>query len=532
MAIAPIDPSNTGDGDVLPEPNPPSHLSGHCYSVLTASGVKKRYFGRSSVYALTVATLARASADNEIPSTTNAAQGAGSSVSTYSPVVCPDTKYDITEPLVRSSVALYLESVNIVYPFIQPQVALSSIETYCTLKDSQRELTRQETFQVFCVAMMIAISAASQSRLNRDWTRLDEFCYYQASQHIESVTSVKSMESLQALMLSTVYCLFRPRKGDIWKLLDYACRLSMELSYHTELTGNDPPNAPELEIRRGTFWCLYAIERIVGQLFGRPSDLPETIFTTRIPQTPAASTSPCLNEERIQEASATHHYRIVYLRSEIYRDLYLPHIPPKYPLGWYSSRLNLILEWYHQLKTNRPEDQYSGVGTLTCGVAFHSTIIFLFQPVLLHYLSATRDKNSQISGTFPTDSFYSACRLIQIYTKISRAPPGSPLSIYPMTFMGAHYCWFAAMTIIAHCLLLLDKRLTPQRMTTDALLLSEMQGIDVTNIFQISNSCLALLMFCAEQWPGMMGMVDVYNSLSAVVVPKVMALVSPNTLAS
>lgn len=514
-------------------PNPPAHPSGDdCYSVTTASGRKRRFFGRSSVFALTVATLARANADVDIPSTLPTAPDTEIPESTYLSVVSSNTKYDISQSLVRSSVEFYLESVNIVYPFIQPQVALGSIETYCSLKDALREsLTQQETFQVFCVAMIIAISAASRSRLNQEWVQLDDFCYHQASQHIETVTSVKSMESLQALMLLIVYCLFRPRKGDIWKLLDYACRLSIELSYHTELelTGKDHIDELELEIRRGTFWCLYAIERIVGQLFGRPSDLPETIFTTRMPfNSSAVSSSPSLNEEHIQETSAAHHYKIVYLRSEIYRDLYLPHIPPQYSLDWYSSRLNSILEWYHQLKTTRPEEEYPGVGTLTCGVAFHSTIVFLFQPVVLHYLYKTRDKTIEISETFPTDSFYSACRLIQIYTKISRAPQGSPLSTYPMTFMGGHYCWFAAMTIIAHCLLLLDGRLTPQKMATDALLLSETQGIDISNIFQISNSCLALLMFCAEQWPGMMGMVDLYSSLSAVVVPKVMARRSPN----
>lgn len=197
LAVVPVDGPTAGDGNALSGPQPPSQPSGDdCYSLLTTSGLKKRYCGRSSVFALTVAALARANADGEVPLTTDLTQEARTWLAAPSPSLWSENKCDITESVVRSSVELYLKTVNIVYPFMQPQVALDSIETYCAFKDGQRRLNSQETFQVFCVAMIIAISAASQSRLDREWTRVDDFCFHQASRHIESVTSVKSMESL------------------------------------------------------------------------------------------------------------------------------------------------------------------------------------------------------------------------------------------------------------------------------------------------------------------------------------------------
>lgn len=86
--------------------------------------------------------------------------------------------------------------------------------------------------------------------------------YYQdALSCVEEVTSEVSPASLQALLLLTIFCLFYPRKGDIWKLLDYACRLTVELGYHTESNMNDViENDAQMKLRRSTFWgCKFFV---------------------------------------------------------------------------------------------------------------------------------------------------------------------------------------------------------------------------------------------------------------------------------
>ncbi|OQU98976.1 Fungal Zn2-Cys6 binuclear cluster domain-containing protein [Cladophialophora immunda] len=489
------------------------------YVVPTASGLKTRFHGRSSVFSLTVAVLGRAQVD--FPRILTERSPDTVVIAPEDPCVMLDGgSCRISEAVIRSSARLYMSSINVIYPFLSTQTVDESTELFLRMQATGGEpSTREEAFRVFCVAMILAITSASRSRLNRDWVTVDNLCHVKAAKHIETVTSVQSMQSLHALMLLILYCLFRPRRGDIWKLLDYACRLSIELGLHSEPTGSAEQDSEAQETRRNTFWGLYIIERIVGQVFGRPSDLPEAMFTTRLPTiTDRNSTVGVLGDEQVQEFSAAHHYRLVYLRSQLYRDLYLPSDPPEHPLSWYASRLAPIMSWYRQMKTNNPEESLSGVGTLTCGVAFHSTIVFLFQSVILRHLEQTRDRTASIVGEFPIDSFYSACRLIQIYNKVTGARADSVLGTYPLTFMGAHYCWSAAMTIIAHSLLVLDGRLVPKRLITDVELLKE--GIQLNNIVEMSNSCLVLLQFCAEQWPGMLGMVDVYKSLAHNIIPR------------
>lgn len=491
------------------------------YLIPTASGPKTRYFGRSSVFSLTVEVLARAQED---PQCSIPPLGTDT-LMTWQPQEFNDgCNCTITKELVSMSIALYMSSLNTLYPFLDAAVVETDVEIYWQIYNASKDpSTRDETFQFFRITMITAIAFASRSRHNPSWIVYDNACYLQAAKCIETVTSEISVESLQALMLLIIYCLFRPRKGDIWKLLDYACRLSIELGYHTE---QGPAEIEEevtvQEKRRSTFWSLYTIERIVGQIFGRPSDLPETIFTTKYPD--VAGAIELEGDEVAQRFSAAHHYRLVYLRSEIYKEIYLPSSPPVYPLEWYESRLSPILDWYRRTKTTKPEEQLEGVGTVTCSVAFHSTVIFVFQPIILHLLRKTRDGEQRQFHTpelFPEDGFYSACRLIQVYDKVVRSREDSILGTYPMTFMSAHYCWIAAMTIMAHCLLLLDGRLTPKRLVTDPRLLQETSSISLNNIFDISGSCLTLLMFCAEQWPGMISMVDVYRKLSSRILPQV-----------
>lgn len=78
--------------------------------------------------------------------------------------------------------------------------------------------------------------------------------YYDSLPCVEEVTCEVSPASLQALLLLTVFCLFYPKKGNIWKLLDYACRLTVELGYHTEIEREGViEDESQKKLRRSTF---------------------------------------------------------------------------------------------------------------------------------------------------------------------------------------------------------------------------------------------------------------------------------------
>ncbi|KAI1080826.1 hypothetical protein F5B20DRAFT_539100 [Whalleya microplaca] len=400
---------------------------------------------------------------------------------------------------------------------------------------SPHTLHGDDAHQYFRVTMMCAIACANQARY-RPSRAAESLAYYSdAVTCVEEVTSEVSPASLQALLLLIVFCLFYPRKGDIWKLLDYACRLTVELGYHTEQEQeSEPSNIESLDdfqdqrrkkLRRSTFWGLYAIERIVGQLFGRGTDLPETIITTEYPSALAESST--VDQVSLQPMSIAHHYRLVYLRSELFRTMYLPASSPDLGLDWLRDKHAALYAWRNELAVS---DELTGVATITCDVGYDATICFLFQPMMLKALRTTQGSIPE-QGTSPqsasdatskcfvaADSFWSSCNLIRTYEKLIRAPEDSVLGTYPMTFMSAHYIWIASSTLLAHTLLAIDGRtkVVPRdgvdidnRWDPDA----SNESIDYGVFIDISGSCLILLSWCVERWPGMAGMLDVYKRL-------------------
>jgi hypothetical protein len=422
---------------------------------------------------------------------------------------------DALVPLIK----LYLSSLNLIYPFLDETAIYEDLETVLLGRHPETPgstiLTGNHAYQYFSITMICANACAVKSRHESHFTAIGNAYYNEALRHVEQVTSEESALSLQSLLLLITYSLFYPQKGDIWKLLDFACRLSVELGYHREqdlgLYDNQQVERGK-DLRRSCFWSLYTIERIVGQLFGRISDLPEPIITAEYP-----AHSNDREEVLVQLVSATHHNRLVYLRSEIYRHMYLPTNPPLDNLEWFQDQFYTLRQWHHELDL---EKYAPGVSTVTCTVAYHATIIFLFQPLILRSLSITDSATGTDKITMvPSDNYYSACKLIKTYEQVLQAPESSCLGSYPMTFMSAHYIYIAGLTLMAHCLLRLNGSLTVLAPWSDVAHDNPVFQINFGSLFESSTSCLILLTWCAERWRGMSGMLDTFKRLSEALLP-------------
>ena len=476
-----------------------------------AVGTGSQFYGSSSVFALAVEVMAHA--HDKFPDLTfeSNIDYSLSNKSNDSPEITSSPPGRVN---IKDLINLYMKSTNVLYDFVNEADLPEDIEVYlAACEKSGSQISSKEAHQFFRISIMCAAASANLSRYHPTYFAESLRFFHEASRLVEEVTSAVSADSLQALLLLCVFCLFHPKKGDIWKLLDYACRLSVELGYHTEQSGRIEDDLQKRR-RRGVFWGLYTIERIVGQMFGRPSDLPEDIITTEYPW--SINGARLADHASLQVISIAHQYRLVYLRSEIYRELYAPAEPPDLPLEWYRARFLTLLHWRQELQV---EDGLTGVGSFTADLGYHSTISFLFQPLMLKALSNTR-VSSYTNGSFdkiPSDNYWSSCEIVRLYYKVLRAPEGSQLGAFPMTIISAHYIFVAAMTILAHSLLALDGRVpTIGPMTENSF---ESRVINFGNIFEISSSSVVVLAWCAERWPGMAGILDTYRKLSERLLP-------------
>ena len=412
-------------------------------------------------------------------------------------------------------ISLYMNTTNILMAFVNPDDIASEIDTFLRYHGSNNKfLTGNEAHQFFRIGMICAIAAANKARHHHAYASESVAYYAEALQCVEEVTSDVTSEALQALLLLILFALFYPRKGDIWKLLDFACRLSVELNYHSE-TNDEFEDEKTRKKRRSMFWGLYCIERTIGQHFGRPSDLTEDIITAEYPA--------MLNEVTMNDPAAfqflliSHYYRLTYLRSEIFAELYLPAAAPSLPRMWYEQRLEHILAWRRELHFL---DNALGMGNMTCDMGFDTSVCFLFQPLILRALAAAKDPvlGQDVAEVIPRESYHSACKVVDFYNKVFRGTEDTAYGQYPITTVSAHYVQQAALTIMAHCLLAVDGRLPV--VTFSAELSGSAQGsIDFHGLPQISDNCLFLLETLGDNFAGMAGMYDIYKNVQTKVLP-------------
>lgn len=419
---------------------------------------------------------------------------------------------------IQMLVNLYMSTTNVEMAFFDPEDIAFEVDTYLRHHGSNvKYLTGKDAHHFFRVAMICAIASANKSRHHSVYETESMAYYAEALQCVEEVTSDVSPDALQALLLIIVFALLFPRKGDLWKLLDFACRLSVELNYHSE-TNDEYEEEKSRKSRRSIFWGLYCVERSMGQHLGRPSDLTEEIITAEYPA--SLSEYAAADEESVQSVLTSHYYRLTYLRSEIFRVLYLPAVAPNLPRVWYEQSIEQMLAWRRELQFM---DTPLGLGSMLCEMGFDTSICFLFQPLLLRALAATKEPmlGPEITEVIPRESYHSAVKVVEFYDKIFRGTEGTPYGMYPVTLVSAHYIHQATITIMAHCLLAIDGRLPVVSFSRE--LSGDAEGpVDFNGIHEISGTCLILLNTLSKRWAGMVGILDIYKSLQAKVLPIMM----------
>lgn len=482
-----------------------------------------QFLGSSSPYALAVELLVHAMAKFGPVTNPQRYTGTEFALNAYKPegLEPPEFRSTPSHEEMEMLTNLYLSTTNVLHGYSDNEAVLSGIGTYQRYHGTNvKSLTGSEAYQYFRAAMICAIGAANKARHQQQYATECVAYYQEGVQCLEEVTSDISSEALEALLLLIMFALLHPRKCDLWKLLDYACRLSVELSFHTE-TNDEFEDEQTRQRRRSLFWGLYCLERSIGQHLGRPSDLPEEVITAEYPATLDALT---YANGQAQYALVAHYYRLIYVRSEIFRELYMPASAPDLPRSWYEQRLDQFLTWRREY---RGVEQLSGMGTMTCEMGFDTSICFLFQPLLLRALVATKETHltPNCQEVIPHESYDAAMRSVIFYTNILRAPENTPAGDYPLTVMSAHYIQQAVFTVLAHCLLAIDGRLPVVTFSGDPSI-SNPGPLDLRLMVEHSESCLYLCSFLADKFPGMIGAFDICKN----VLDKVLPIIVQGTL--
>ncbi|KUJ15965.1 uncharacterized protein LY89DRAFT_697951 [Mollisia scopiformis] len=276
----------------------------------TAAG-ERHYLGSTS--GVLFANLVRASVDISNGQHSSRAENehsqqlstlAKSSVSTtYSQSLPP---HELASKLVSS----YLAHDHLCYPFLPPAELLSMTDAIY----GDPSFYSNNAYEAFVFDLVLAIATANVYKF--DWQMLPsaETHHSRAMSRITEVFQCGGIKSLRVILLLCQYrtgSSMQDTSASMWHLVGIAVRICYELGLHRESTYTSKTQRDEherqlaerreQEIKRRSFWCVFAMDRIVGITLGRPlaihlddievalpSPQSDQIFATQFQEQPSA----------------------------------------------------------------------------------------------------------------------------------------------------------------------------------------------------------------------------------------------------
>ncbi|KAJ5127136.1 fungal-specific transcription factor domain-containing protein [Penicillium atrosanguineum] len=423
--------------------------------------------------------------------------------------------HSVAMPLIES----YFDHWHLLFPLIYRPAFMEMVrEIY-----SDPKLYQNNPSNAFALDIVLALGSVSSKRVDSGHLNSESY-FARASMHLDEVSGLRDIRSLQALLLYCKYGIhasLRDTSSEMWEVLGRASRLCVEIGLHqnsttvssrckTHITGK-VPSSVQLEMQRRCFWCYYNLERIVNISLGRPLalhdddidvPLPSPLDDDGLEHVPGSTASlrdisPFLQHTHLRKIQSRIH-RSMYtsrsiqrlqlhdreaLRQDIYRDLQawqrnislLPLPSPEHIRDITSSYLHP--SWYHAL--------------------YNSSCLLLFRPSVTFPAMEGLESNTDVDDVLQT--IWTSSRMVLArYFELLRA-------------RHLNYSWVCLYTIFmaglaniysVGCCVQRRKR------STHAFLPSFW---DVTSDVR---DCSNILTAICEKWDDARGSCDIFNQLS------------------
>lgn len=331
--------------------------------------------------------------------------------------ISSSSSFNLTHSEGTRYIKAYFETLHNQLPF------LDSVEIY-QMHSERRESTPKNTYtrwQFFKLYMVYAIGAATCRISEKTTSVSSKDLLRTALQHKLPITDLRSLQSIEALLLLIMYNCRIPTSSNIWYMIGVAMRTAIDLGLHREAEYRHLEHE-ESQRQRRLFWSVYLMDRSIARLLGRPFNIAEHEIDVRLPYdhedpSQAYSSTHSLLRERSIKASEEIFLpiiRLVRLKSQIQTrvhrvdkdvSLLLPEITPLY---------TALEEFKTSLKSN-----LSPIDTDWINMQWQNAIRMLLQPFL---------------GELPSDH-----QLIQTCMKASGQMCQSFKGLHQKGYMGFGY---------------------------------------------------------------------------------------------
>ena len=285
--------------DVAPQDGrfPPQHLGNALGFLSLCAAAEPYYVGSSTGFSLAnlvqAAVYDRLSAiESEVPSP-------------VSPVVSPEAVRNLpssndrpfschrprttTKPapipeneLGAALLSAYLNKVHSVYPFLDKDKLLAMHDAR---KDLGCSAGKDQVIAIAKLHLIYGIGARHLQLLGTSHIAFDralpEAHFTAAAASLGTAFELRSTDSIEILLLLSLFSLHSPSGPGAWQLTGMAIRLCVELGMHRR---GKPGLTPQDQRRRALFWSCLVLERKVSVTLGRPFSLADADIDAEVRQ--------------------------------------------------------------------------------------------------------------------------------------------------------------------------------------------------------------------------------------------------------
>lgn len=146
---------------------------------------------------------------------------------------------------------------------------------------------REDPWTKFMINMTFASSLVFLSQENRDALGLAQGFSSNAMADFSTIMQVKSVRTLQCLLLLLLYSVLSSSSAPIWYISGLCMRMCVDLGLHSERTisisGQGNATREEIDTKRRLFWVTYTFDRSLSIMLGRPFTLDDATIDVKFP---------------------------------------------------------------------------------------------------------------------------------------------------------------------------------------------------------------------------------------------------------
>lgn len=178
----------------------------------------------------------------------------------------------------QSIIQYYMANIYALFPLFSETVLLTALDE---MYQPERHVSSANKWLVYVV---LAIGSMAQSRSNQDdmYKNGVDFVSH-ALQFADRALQPGYVTQIQSLALFTQYAMLDPAHFDSWHLIGFTCRAVVDLGFHQDPPSQAQADRATLDMRRKTFYCVYALDRAISMVHARAFSFSDDAIQVAFP---------------------------------------------------------------------------------------------------------------------------------------------------------------------------------------------------------------------------------------------------------